>query len=417
MHRAILLPGSARIARIASHAIEGQGILTIFRPLTICSAAGLVLAWLVDFWYFPNHPILPDEFRFLDAAAHLRATGEYLVQSMHAREMPLPAALFALLGPNLDLIRFVQAVAIPLQAWLVNDLGRRAFGPRVGRLAGCAAALYPFFLFYQGLALSETLFTLLLLCFVAALYRFAGRERQMPAVMAVGALATYAKASLTILPPLLLLPFARPRIVVLACVVYLACLAPWWVRNDVILRAFVPFTTTASMNLYVGNNARTVSGRGDWNTEVDPDEVARFESITDEVARSKAYSRAAETYIVDNPGRFIELCFIRLEAFWNVIPNTPLYRSALFVAVSALSSGPVLVFALIGLWTTRRAWRRLMPLYGLIVYFTALHTVTIASLRYRLPIEPYLILLACAGAISCYDWMRKMSWRSNPTPT
>ncbi len=383
----------------------------------VCCAVGLVAAWIVDFGYLPGHPILPDEFRFLDAAAHLRATGEFVTQAARAREMPLPAAVFAVLGPNLHLIRLVQSFAIPLQAWLVSDIGQRVFAPRVGLLAGCLAALYPFFLFYQGLALSETLFTVLLLGFVAALYRIDGAPRRVPGAIGLGALATYAKASLTILPPLLLVPFVKPRFVLLGFAIYFACLTPWWVRNYAVLHAFIPFTTTASMNLYIGNNPRTVAGRGDWTTDANSDEVARLEGIPDEVARSKAFTAAAEGFILDHPGRFLALCLVKLEAFWNVLPNADKYRGGLAMWVSALSSGPILVFGVVGAWTTRLAWRRLLPIYVLIGYFTVLHAVTIASLRYRLPIEPYLILVACAGAVSCYDWIRTRQWPSTPHPT
>ena len=41
-----------------------------------------------------------------------------------------------------------------------------------------------------------------------------------------------------------------------------------------------------------------------------------------------------------------------------------------------------------------RQWRLLAPFYVVIGYFTFVHVVTIASLRYRFPIEPLLIVLA-----------------------
>jgi len=375
--------------------------------LIICCAIGLAAAWYVDLAYLPDHPILPDESRFLDSAAHLRATGEFLTQLLHAREMPLPAAFFALLGPNLMLIRIVQAFAIPLQAWLVNDIGRRAFDPRVGLLAGCATALYPYFLYFQGLALSETLFTTALLGFVASLLRLDGSAKRTSISIGLGALSTYIKASLTFLPPFLLLPFVRPRVAVIGLVVYLACLAPWWIRNYVILDAFVPFSTTASMNLYVGNNPHTVTAHGDWNVDADPADLVRINAIPGEVAQSRAYSLAAENFIAAHPGRFLQLCVMRLGAFWAIVPNAAAYRSGLFMWVAALTTGPMLVMAVVGVAGTRWTWRRLMPLYVLIAYFTALHTLTIASLRYRLPIEPYLILFASAGVVWCYDRLLK----------
>jgi 4-amino-4-deoxy-L-arabinose transferase-like glycosyltransferase len=382
------------------------------RLLAAFCLVGLVAAWAIDLFYFPDHPVLPDESRFLGAAEHLRATGEFLTDGRHAREMPLTAAVFAVLGPNLLLIRLVQALAIPLQAWLVAAIGRRLFGPRVGLMAGCVSALYPYFLFFQGTALSETFFTVAQLAFVAALYRIEGLPRRAAFASGLGALATYFKASLTILPPFLILPFAKPRTALVGFAVYLLCLAPWWIRNYELLHAFVPFSTTASMNLFIGNNPHATTGRGDWAVDADPAEVDRLEAIPGEVARSRAYTKAAEDFIESNPGRFVDLCLLRLREFWSPIPNAASYRATAFTLLAGLTSGPMLIFAAIGLVVTWRRWRRLIPLYVLIGYFTALHTITIASLRYRLPIEPLLILFAAAGVSSCYDWLARARSRT-----
>jgi hypothetical protein len=62
--------------------------------------------------------------------------------------------------------------------------------------------------------------------------------------------------------------------------------------------------------------------------------------------------------------------------------------------VSALTVGPVLALALLCAVRRWRQWRMLAPIYLIVGYFTLVHVVTIASLRYRLPLEPLLIVLA-----------------------
>jgi hypothetical protein len=65
-------------------------------------------------------------------------------------------------------------------------------------------------------------------------------------------------------------------------------------------------------------------------------------------------------------------------------------------------------------------WRRrlglLAPIYLLIGYFTIVHIVTIASLRYRLPLEPLLVLLAVgpiAQAVALLSTVvRRLAWRT-----
>jgi hypothetical protein len=58
---------------------------------------------------------------------------------------------------------------------------------------------------------------------------------------------------------------------------------------------------------------------------------------------------------------------------------------------------PILVLAIAGAIAARRRWRPLLLIYLLILYYTFLHMVFMAITRYRLPIEPYLIILAAVA--------------------
>ena len=60
---------------------------------------------------------------------------------------------------------------------------------------------------------------------------------------------------------------------------------------------------------------------------------------------------------------------------------------------------PVLALAL---WFLARRlardWRRLSPILIFTAFLTAVHMVVVASIRFRFPIEPFLIVLAAAQA-------------------
>jgi hypothetical protein len=49
----------------------------------------------------------------------------------------------------------------------------------------------------------------------------------------------------------------------------------------------------------------------------------------------------------------------------------------------------------------------LLPIGLLMAYFTFVHAVTIASLRYRLPLEPFLIVLAAEPLARAGQWLSK----------
>lgn len=397
---------------------------TVYRALPYLAC--LIACAIVDLFYFPHTTIYPDEHRFLASATRLAASGEFWVDADRAWEMPGTALFFApavwLFGAKgaLIAIRFVQAILLTAQCALIASLARRIFGKgAVEIIAATLVALYPFFLFYQGLLMSETLFDTLLIAAFAALYWWRDRGARMDAALIVTCLcfaaAAYVKSTLTFLPPLLLAacawtagaPLRKTLVVFLsASCLYTALLSPWWIRNATLLHAFIPFASNGAQNLYVGNNPGNTDGGNNWSHDVEPDVFKKLQAIPGEVQRQRAFGKAAVDYIKDNPAAVLRVDAKKFVRFWNVVPNAAEYRSNLFSVISALSFGPVLLLAAFGAVRWWRRWRILAPIYLLIGYFTLIHVVVIASLRYRLPLEPFLILLAAGVLGELFDYLR-----------
>lgn len=397
--------------------------------------ACLLACSIVNLFYFPSTTVFADEQRFLASAVRLAATGEFWVVADRAWEMPGTALFYApavwLFGPHAAIvpIRFAQSILVTVQCGLIAFIAQRLFGKgTAGLIASWLAALYPFFLFYQGLLLSETLFNLLLLTGVAALYVWRDRGSRIDAAFFVAclcfALATLTKATLTILPPLLMAATAwtagatlrrAVTILVAASCLYAAALSPWWIRNATLLHAFVPFTTGSAQNLYLGNNPHNPTAGVDWASDVDPTVVAKIQALPNEVERQRAFSQAAVDYIKDNPAVFVRAAVKKFVRFWNPVPNATEFKTAIYSIVSAASFGPVLALALLcAVWRWRQ-WRLLAPIYLIVGYFTFVHVVTIASLRYRLPIEPLLIVLAAAPLGAIVESIRQNRARRIPS--
>src|SRR4029079_13126887 len=92
--------------------------------------------------------------------------------------------------------------------------------------------------------------------------------------------------------------------------------------------------------------------------------------------------------------------FVRL---WNIVPNAEQFSGSWYKLITVLSFGPILALALVSAFSLRQQFRTLLPVYLLFAYFTAVHVITIASLRYRLPLEPFLILLAAKPISGLYS--------------
>jgi len=375
---------------------------------------------VLNVFFFPAALRFPDETRFVKEAQSLVETGEFRKDGARAWEMPLSAILYAAVlkifpdeAQFIPAIRMLQSLLLLGAAAAISRLTWRLFGDRLASLVAWTVMLfYPFFLFYQSLLLSETLFLALLSAAFCVLYEWIDTQKMstLCTASALFGLATYTKATLSIFPPVLfavsLLAFPVSadlrrgmRYVLLGTCVYAACLSPWWIRNAVLFSRFVPFTTSASWNLYLGNNPSNTRGGIDWSVDVDPEKVAEIHRAGDELAVSDAFAREAKTFMKENPKAVFRLSLIKFVRFWNVFFNAKEFSSPFYNLVSLGSYGVILLFALISTFVNRRRWRRFSPIFALVAIFTVLHMIVIASLRYRLPLEPFLIALA-AGPLA-----------------
>jgi 4-amino-4-deoxy-L-arabinose transferase-like glycosyltransferase len=389
--------------------------------LVAIAAVSLAICLGLDLLYFPPTTISADENRFLGEAADLLTTGEFRVGGDRAWEMPGTAVFFASvlsLGYAVPLVavRIANAILVSVQSVLIGLLTAQIFRDRAaGLLAAAIVGFYPYILFTQSLALSETPFIFMLVAGILALYvwRNSGAlvDGRMAAAVMLLTLATLIRGTLTVLPPVLLgagaigkRPFSGAvRVIAAASVIYALLMSPWWVRTYHLLGAFVPFTTNSTLNLYLGNspnnpNVATYTPYLPANWAVD--NGVSLMSIPGEIDRYRAFRERAIAYIVSDPAAFIRRAIIKLKVFWNIVPNAPSYRSLPYLIVGATSFGFCLAGSLACVIRRRRQFLDLLPIYLTIAYFTVVYTITIPSIRYRLPIEPLLITLAACPTVT-----------------
>ncbi|HUI96063.1 MAG TPA: hypothetical protein VLX44_09945 [Xanthobacteraceae bacterium] len=341
--------------------------------------------------------LVPDQ-HFADAASYrsaahsLWATG----QLGDAIIMPLYPALVGLVGAGWGQL-IVDIALSTLMVWLVHALTLAIFADRAAAfLAALATAFYPYFIFYALAGVTETLFIVLLLGAFVCWYR-----AHFAAAAVFTVLAILTRPTIDLLVPLLIVYFALVihrfsaartlRQLGAYVAIYAVLMAPWWLHNYRAYGTFVRLNLGGGIVFYSGNNAHNETG-GSLDTDSDR---KQFAGIADPVARDRAMWDAGLAYIKSNPGRFIELAGLKFVRFWRPWPYAPAYSGRAYVVMSVLTFVPVLVLAIIylGIW----GWREIAltgPVLALIGYFTLVHVVLAASLRYRLPLEPFLIVLA-----------------------
>ena len=84
--------------------------------------------------------------------------------------------------------------------------------------------------------------------------------------------------------------------------------------------------------------------------------------------------------------------------FWRLWPHTDSYSNPLVIAIYVLGFVPVLLLSLAFLarWGIPD-FVRIAPLLAFAAYLTLVDMVFAASIRYRMPIEPFMIVLAATA--------------------
>lgn len=305
-------------------------------------------------------------------------------------------------------VKLGDILASTITIWLIWRLASHLLEDRrAAVLAAGIAAVYPHFLFYAVSGLTETLFTCLLLAAFLCLYR--GQFARGSALLVLTILV---RPTLDLLAPILVAVFALSihrapakaiayRVAQYACI-YLALMTPWWVDNYLHYGTFVRLDLGDGIVFYSGNNPENRSGGGVFGDEKGSDfDPAPFAAITDPVARNAALEHAAWDFIKHNPGRFAELAGIKFLRFWRLWPYAGEYEKPWIIAASLLSYGVLLVAAALYLGAAkRRNFVLLTPVLLLVGYLTVVHMATIGSIRYRFPLEPFIVVVGSAQILS-----------------
>jgi hypothetical protein len=180
--------------------------------------------------------------------------------------------------------------------------------------------------------------------------------------------------------------------VVLASIIFVACIAPWTARNYETLGKLIFIRDNFGTELHLGNR-EGADGTWPWYLHPSQDAYAMRQYTTmGELAYIAMCKRQALDYIQADYGRFAVLCFKRFVYYWNGPPREAKiwwlgeYRNSLFLASS------VLMF-----WGLARALRQHRPgawlLFWLILLYPAIYYVVFPGQRYRHPIEPEITIL------------------------
>jgi 4-amino-4-deoxy-L-arabinose transferase-like glycosyltransferase len=353
---------------------------------------------------------LGDQFEYLQVGRNLLKAHELKLhdarfdQDVYAYRMPGYPALIAACGGNVRGIRLAQAILDTGTVLAIYLLARRYLTAWPSLAAAALVAINPFLVYFTALVLSETLFIGML---AWALYLLTDRRLAVRwSGLLLLSLAALVRPSALGLVPLLAIGAAWTgawrailRDVVVACVLLTVVLFPWAYRNahHPQVRSWVWATTNGGITAYDGfhDGATGASDQKAFMEELRP-----LLSRMDEVERDAYLSQRAHEWMTSHPAQSLYLGLRKIGRTWSPIPLSNEYGgNRLYVAVGLLYTIPFDLLILLGLWKSGIARSAKVFLLLPAIYFTTIHALSVGSLRYRIPVEPPMAVIAGSALI------------------
>jgi len=277
---------------------------------------------------------------------------------------------------------------------------------KIALIAAIITTFYPFFNFYAIALLSETLFIFLVYFGLYFLLKFLKNFKTIDIAIFSFLFALSALTRSVSLPAFFVIIFfvaflllfnKKSYLFVLKSIfvstfVFFLTFSPWLVRNYHISKEIV-FSTpnpNADFGFYIGNNPLNKTGggiKGDFN-------IDKYLKIKDQnLAAQMAFDDAIK-WIKENPKDWIVLEYKKFIRFFRITPFDKHYQSFKYKITSILSYGVVLLFFVLSIFSCPKVFLRFFPHLLFSLSLTGVHMLFFASIRYRLPIEPFMIIIA-----------------------
>ena len=335
------------------------------------------------------------------------------------------AGYYAIFGRSPASVVYVQAFLGATVIPLTFILARRFTGPQSSLVAAGLIALHPSLILHVRLVQTEVLYTPLILLTVLGLLWALERPRWQNFGLAGALLAitNLCRPTAMLLP--VIVPLLMPREWLLKrkialFVAYLGAIivitAPWTYHNYRTHKTFLIYSVSTAL-LWQGSPefyhlAYEQLPKRDmiqiWKEELNPARNGGHDPFT--IEGDRYFTKRGIASILREPLVYLWYCLQKAVFFWfgnplsdwpyhaifNVEAMRPFFSPQRIVGIFASRLLPV--FAVLGMIVLRHRWRDFLPLLLVCGYFTLIHALTYAEVRYSEPLHPILAVVIATAA-------------------
>lgn len=314
---------------------------------------------------------------------------------------PFYLSVFVMLGLPIQVLRFMNFVALSISIIIIQMISRKAGKPAAGVMAAVIILLYPVLFYAAGTFFPQTVGTMFLL---AVIYLMLYGRKTIQNYFVTGILSGIA---VLMIPPFLVavvitalfayLPAKGERLKAFG-IVFLAIsllIGVWAARNYIAFDRFILISNNFGENLLIGNFEDATAGSGTHPSIYN--KYGKRDSFPSEAIRDAHFRDAAIDYMLKHPGRTIGLYCLKYLNYFSLYNNlvTESERSVVFSLIMIATYGPLLLLFIARLLSVKWFALERFDWLVIILYFAnpLVYAVFFTRIRFRLPFDVLLIAM------------------------
>lgn len=309
--------------------------------------------------------------------------------------------------------RIFQTVISSLTIILVFLIAKQVFNGTVGLISAFLASFYPYFIFFTGDILAETTYTFFIalsIYLLLALYKKNCLKNRIFAGISLG-LTFLTKGSFLIFfffvfIWILIKERNFPTAIKNSIQIFLFSLLimlPWAIRSSIFYNSFMIMPPGGGREIWRAVNplAIKLETTGSLNTEKDrwqpsfeyfPKKREKEIQKLGPLVADRQFRKEAMAFIKKDFKGFLRHAKLKFFHFWRLWPRIGSKRNKL---IAKCTSAWILPLGWLGIiLSLKKYWRTTILLIFLIAAFNFTHMIFFCNIRYRIPIDPYIIIFA-----------------------
>ncbi len=377
----------------------------------------LILRLVYAIYFSPKNIGIPsgDAFGYDKLAINILKYGQlsYEVGKPTAHREPgypiFLAVIYFLFRYNVLAVKIVQSLISVFSVYLIFLIGKELFNKKVGVVSALVASVYPAFIYYSSVILRETIVLFFLLLMIFLMIKIFDDENEKKFFYAIyfGIISSVTSlvnsVIIMVFGVLVVYYFLTKKDfkkLVIILISFSLIYGIWVYRNYKIFNKIIFGSTNGGYTFLFSTEALiqfNLSGLEQENEILSKNPIIiNASKINSEVERDKYFYNEAIKYILANKKKFVLVTVKKILKYLKPIPYLKRkygFSDTILVFLSIVSFLPMLTFGILGLFFSESNYKKNIIILVL-TSFIIIYSVFWSQIRYRIPIEPYLIIFA-----------------------